>query len=570
MFSACACRNHFHPDCTCPAVALAAQKGSVETSTPPAMKAKSVCDEGGSESSVRNEVVRANMRKLLAELRSGHTVDVVREHYSSSMPSYTVFENATGGCLDTIAAGIAGFRHLGGTEDIKTALGKTKAKMFEYVSGAKCKGDSREWQKWVNSITEVVDYWKSGMPCTNYAALGDKLGHLGNKGGDLYLLQLDQIKHIRPYVVRLEQVPSALDIEHNGIAGWAVKYVIDSLSEHYKVYAKVVSCWKHGDPSARKRLVIIGMLKSHFKNIEWEWPDEIFSSDIYPIARDVAVPDSDVPVEYMRDDPPSVTYKNPKIPKAGSMQRLAYHGNPNLPETAGSSSKPNSTQGWDGAWSTQMSTNGGSRRPLLSWEPGTPIGATRLTVPKESCMLQSLDDKSYMALARMFYKKSLGISYDQFVRELVNLGFPLCTGIAIDLKVREKLKQANTELKDHCTSMDNIDAIDYSNSCGSGCLCKHTPCSTLPDRVDESLTPNDYDHIYLSNRAELGWTGESPNLPAFCNVNMGIADSGATDFLHDSQVNPYLRDARPSGQRYQTAGTGSIYGNLEGELDVTV
>ena len=176
-----------------------------------------------------------------------------------------------------------------------------------------------------------------------------------------------------------------------------------------------------------------------------------------------------------------------------------------------------------------------------------------------------------MAFAQKFYTKSLGISYDSFVRELVNLGFPLCTGIAIDLRVREKLLEASTEPKDHCCPIANVAAIDTSLGCTSQCLCKHTHCvDTLPDRVDDSLTPMDFDHIYLSNRAELGWTGKSPNLPAFCEVNMGVADTGATDFLHDSMVNPYLRDARPSGQRYATAGSGTICGELEGELDVSV
>ena len=43
------------------------------------------------------------------------------------------FEFGSGGCLDTIAAILEGFRHLGSTEDVSRVLGQTKANVFEEV-----------------------------------------------------------------------------------------------------------------------------------------------------------------------------------------------------------------------------------------------------------------------------------------------------------------------------------------------------------------------------------------------------------------------------------------------------
>ena len=79
------------------------------------------------EPSLRSDT---SLSDLLEELRRLHRVGLARESYTCSLPGYTIFEQATGGCLGTISAGITGFRHLGGTEDTDTVLGATKAKLF--------------------------------------------------------------------------------------------------------------------------------------------------------------------------------------------------------------------------------------------------------------------------------------------------------------------------------------------------------------------------------------------------------------------------------------------------------
>ena len=57
-----------------------------------------------------------------------------------------------------------------------------------------------------------------------------------------------------------------------------------------------------------------------------------------------------------------------------SLSLAIAYADPNLTEIAGSSYKLNSILGWNRMCSTVKSTNGGSRRPAISWTPGEPIG----------------------------------------------------------------------------------------------------------------------------------------------------------------------------------------------------
>ena len=75
----------------------------------------------------RSQEVREQVQRRMAEWRRSHSIEMVRNHYASPLPGLTVIEQATGGCLDSISAAIAGFKHRGGTEDMSTTLGRAKA-----------------------------------------------------------------------------------------------------------------------------------------------------------------------------------------------------------------------------------------------------------------------------------------------------------------------------------------------------------------------------------------------------------------------------------------------------------
>ena len=59
----------------------------------------------------------------------------------------------------------------------------------------------------------------------------------------------DLIDHLKPYVVCLEMVPTALKVNQ----GWEVKTVLESLSREYKVTSEVIQCWRYGDVSTSLR-----------------------------------------------------------------------------------------------------------------------------------------------------------------------------------------------------------------------------------------------------------------------------------------------------------------------------
>ena len=150
---------------------------------------------------IRPDVCRDQLKTRLYDVRNSHTVERARamQNATKSFPSYTVMESATGGCLDTLAASFAQFRHLGGSEDVSNPLGKAKASLFEYITQAKCHGDMLDYPNWLRTIREAVHYYKSGTPCTDFAVLGSQKGATGPTGA-LFLAQMLLIQRIMPAI----------------------------------------------------------------------------------------------------------------------------------------------------------------------------------------------------------------------------------------------------------------------------------------------------------------------------------------------------------------------------------
>ena len=155
---------------------------------------------------------------------------------------------------------------------------------------------------------------------------------------------------------------------------------------------------------------IIGLRKDHFLADEWEWPTPIFDDKRYPVARDIAVPDEEVHPNYWRKPQGSnIVFKTPRALEPGKVQPIGFTGDPEKPGEMGTSKNPNFTHSWDGGLSTQLSTNGGSKRPSLKWTLGDPIDRTRMIVPTETLRAASLDEASYLAIAKKhFCRKILG------------------------------------------------------------------------------------------------------------------------------------------------------------------
>ena len=106
----------------------------------------------------------------------------------------------------------------------------------------------------------------------------------------------------------------------------------------------------------------------------------------------------------------------------------------------------------------------------------------------------------------------------------------------------------NPHTCDHCARMDQVHAFQAQG---------HGKC----DRDDGLIYPLDCGVALMSREIGLG---------SKSSVTYGIGDTGATDHLHDSTQNPMLYDTMPATARYQTAGEGTITGDLKGKMDITV
>ena len=116
-----------------------------------------------------------------------------------------------------------------------------------------------------------IDYYKAGMPSTNYASLGDREGGKGSKGGELFVSQAETILTLKPKMFRLEMVPTALETND----GHEVECVIAGLSRHYHVDARILDCWRYGDPTSRRRLIIVGGDTDIVQANWYHWPEPI-------------------------------------------------------------------------------------------------------------------------------------------------------------------------------------------------------------------------------------------------------------------------------------------------------
>ena len=151
-----------------------------------------------------------------------------------------------------------------------------------------------------------------------------------------------------------------------------------------------------------------------------------------------------------------------------------------------------------------------------------------MTVPLETMRAASLHEDSYSRMVSKHYHHGLGISADMWLRELVNSGVPVSTSRAIDRMVVAALKRARVQPSDHCARMDQVHAFQAQG---------HGWC----DRDDGLIYPLDCGVALMSREIGLG----SRSL-----LTYGIGDTGATDHLHDSTLNPMLYDTVPATARY--------------------
>ena len=335
----------------------------------------------------------------------------------STTDKYSVAVLASGGLLDTLAAIRSGLMPIWGS-DTDTSM----QALWKDLVGTDSYGDAFSIDL---SKVRRPKILKTGFPCPNYCSLGDGTGMEGSTGY-LYVKQAKIILQLSPDVAIIEQTDGVLNIE----GGKAAHLLINELSTQYHVHHSTVPVWAYGDVSHRKRFIIVAINKRlGAAGRTYQFPSAIYNQQYYPTAADVAVPDSEVPPGYILDGAPDEIFEWQQ-PAPGQIHRIGQYG-----DGAGNCDSPNPLHSWCGLANTQLTTNGGGRRVLLSWQPGQQIKQTRLTVPVETIRMASLS-QTYLQWLRQFS------SSDCFLRLCVNNGVPMRTSTIIDQSVIQVLQKA--------------------------------------------------------------------------------------------------------------------------------
>lgn len=328
---------------------------------------------------------------------------------------YSVAILASGGLLDTLGAIRAGLMPIWGSD-----TDELSRQMWTNLVGNQCYDDAFNID--YNTLRRPAII-KTGFPCPDYTTLGSNKGIQGQNGWQ-YIKQGEIIKQISPEVAIIEQTDGV--VEHTE----ELRMLFDSLSTDYVIHHSTIPVWIHGDASNRKRFVIVAInrrLGSAAHN--YRFPAASYNTQHYHTAADIAIPDNQVPSEYILHGEPTELYAWTQ-PRPGHIHHLGNYG-----QGAGHCHNPHPLQSWWGLANTQLTSNGGARRVLLNWQPGQPIYKTRLTTPIETVRMASLSE-TYLGWARQFD------SSDQFLRRCVNNGVPLRTSTAVDQSVINTLQQA--------------------------------------------------------------------------------------------------------------------------------
>ena len=348
-------------------------------------------------------------------------VDALKSMFRDAKPRYTCGILSSGGCGDSIAAVLSGFKILWGTE-----IDEGKRALFRDLTGAIDMGNTFDADLHECQRPQVII---SGQPCTDYSTSGSRTGEGGATGWQ-YTQQTDLINKIRPRAFVLEMVANAKRV--NG--GREVQKVIRALSNNYVVHEQVVRCEHHGDSSNRERLFIVGFDRIYGdKAHRYEFPQG--SPKSAKSARELAQRDDDVPERFWVT-PEQWTREHKKFSYTQAVYPERYDGKihkiAQLGEGMGHSSIPHAIYDWEGTFNTQTTYNGGGMRPPLSWKKGQPINALRKTTPTEAVRIASFPN-NYESYLRTF-KDS-----DEFVFDSVNGAVPVCTGRAIMSSVFDHL-----------------------------------------------------------------------------------------------------------------------------------
>ena len=448
--------------------------------------------------------------------RNACTVEDVKRRCRHIMPSYSVGVWSAGVGVCTIGSVRAGFTPIWSTE-----TDPDKALAWGHLTSADCLGDTFKVD-WQQQRTPV--YLTTGCNCEGYSNSGPRATGLPagrfHATGWQFVAQVDHILTLQPAAVRMEMSDGANDTNN----GEEVDMVCSAMSDMYYVHlCRRLETWKYGDGTNRKRMFIVCFHKDRCgpDAAHFEFPSNVCMEGYYPIAADYAIPDEHVPEAYWVQEPEGEVRWLPwRDPEIGQLHKIAYVVSP---REMGPPERPYSIYSWLSLFNTQVTTNGGGRRPPLSctYDPSIPITQTRMTCPLESVRVQGLPD-DFMSWYYSLPIKHRKDERDNNLRSGVNSGIPLRTSVAIDASVHAMLIR-----------------------CG------------VPFDIGETSLPSQHAHLAHQRLADID-AHMNDHLPTWLGPEYRIRritlDTGATNTFLYTDIETALSNPRKS---YATIGTAS-------------
>ena len=280
--------------------------------------------------------------------REALTLKDVQNLCSDTGNELTVAVLNAGAGLCTYASTRAGFRPLWFSEindkqaHIVVEMTNHKAKRLKDTFGGHKPRNYKRGVKISELFTEIIvglykhvlscgmwaAYMTTGMPCPDYTRMGSREGRYGKTGWQ-FVCQAIVIIVMRPLSFRLEMTDSLWEVDPG-----AYDELLEYLQGLYIVTFRVIPVIDFMDPSSRKRTFIVGFSKQLGPFAEmFEFPTPTRTDYWTPTARDIAVPDCEVPTEFWRDhnDPNSYDYGRIKRwrwyePQPGKFHKIASAG----------------------------------------------------------------------------------------------------------------------------------------------------------------------------------------------------------------------------------------------------
>lgn len=308
-----------------------------------------------------------SMRQELEDYREGWTIEQAQAWSTSSLPAHSVGLVGGAGHIGSMGVTRAGGRILWGSE-----IDPLRQQMHDSFTGGTCLGDIQEldWSKLPQEQVLLIT-----APCVNHARSGNRLGRHGEVGY-LYVWLVKFIMYRQP-LVWVSELSDFADQVNNGED---VAMIIEQTRHDYVVYKMMLRMCEYGDPSHRKRLVLVGFHRSFAGADAWRQPTGRYSQHHAHTGRDIAEPDDAIADEDKRWATMHVMYGDVPKPPFGEMQKL---GRLKPGFSMGPGWNPNLLLGWDGQCNGPTTHGGGGTFPPLNWRWGMELPWRRVSTIKE-------------------------------------------------------------------------------------------------------------------------------------------------------------------------------------------